>query len=56
MLDVYLSQRIPLPLVLDRVVDLHGRTLLLAHAVVVEILTCLDEEGMEVGVMAIEHG
>ena len=36
-----LAQRVSLPLVLDRVVDLHGGTLLFANAVVVEILACL---------------
>ena len=36
-----LAQRVSLPLVLDRVVDLHRWTLLLANAVVVEVLACL---------------
>ena len=36
-----LAQRVSLPLVLDRVVDLHGRTLLLANAIVIEVLACL---------------
>ena len=36
-----LAEGVALPLVLDGVVDLHGWTLLLAHAVVVEVLTCL---------------
>ena len=33
----YLAVRVLLPLVLDGVVALHGRALLLAHAVVVEV-------------------
>ena len=37
-----LAQRVALPLVLDRVVDLHGGALLLAHAVVVEVLASLQ--------------
>ena len=37
-----LSLRIPFPLVLDRVVYLHGRALLLAHTVVVKILAGLE--------------
>ena len=37
-----LAQRVALPLVLDRVVDLHGRALLLAHTVVVEVLAGLQ--------------
>ena len=36
-----LAQRVSLPLVLDRVVDLHGRALLFAHPVVVEVLARL---------------
>lgn len=37
-----LAQRVALPLVLDRVVDLHGRALLLAHTIVVEVLARLQ--------------
>ena len=37
-----LAVRIPLPAVLDLVVTLHGRALLLAHAVVVEVGASLE--------------
>ena len=37
-----LAQGVALPLVLDRVVDLHGGALLLAHTVVVEVLASLQ--------------
>ena len=37
-----LAQGVALPLVLDRVVDLHGGALLFAHAVVVEVLASLQ--------------
>ena len=36
-----LAQRVALPLVLDRVVDLHWGALLLAHPIVVEVLASL---------------
>ena len=44
-----LALGVALPLVLDRVVGLHGRTLLLAHAVVIEILACLKHFTSEKG-------
>ena len=37
-----LAQRVSLPLVLDRVVDLHRGALLFAHTVVVEVLASLQ--------------
>jgi hypothetical protein len=39
-----LPQRVPLPPVLGGVVDLHGRTLLLAHPFVVEVLAGLNRK------------
>ena len=37
-----LAVGVPLPLVLGRVVDVHGRALLLAHTVIVEVLAGLQ--------------